>query len=489
MKPIMFAGTGSDVGKSILAAAFCRILLQDGYRPAPFKAQNMALNSYVTEDGLELGRAQAMQAEAAGIPCLSDMNPILLKPASECSAQVVINGKPSGNQSAWQYFRKEGREELRGHVHRAFDRLAAQYDPIVLEGAGSIAEINLKELDLVNMPMAKYADASVILIADIDRGGVFASVYGSVMLQDEQDRSRIRGVIINKFRGDIRLFEEGRLLLEEKCGIPVLGVIPYFNDIVLEEEDSVSLENKCRKAQDGKINIAVILLTHLSNFTDFNALELDPRVRLFYTASPEELEKADIIIVPGTKNTIGDLEDMRRRGLAQAVLKARKEGKTIFGICGGYQILGTEILDPEQIEGDRGRMPGLNLLPVITTMAAMKQTRQARFKFRNSDVMCTGYEIHNGTSEFIPGSDAGPLIFTENGLPDGCWVNDRCMGTYMHGILDNPAFTDYLLQPYLSEEKDREPFDYARFKEEQYNKLADHVRKHVDMERFYDCLK
>ena len=274
----MFAGTGSDVGKSIVAAAFCRIFHQDGYSPAPFKAQNMALNSYATPEGLEIGRAQAVQAEAAGIPCHTDMNPLLLKPQSDHTSQVVLNGKPIGNRHAYDYFRKEGRAELRQSVCEAYDRLSERYNPIVLEGAGSLAEINLRDSDLVNMPMAMHAKADVILVGDIDRGGVFASVYGSLVLLTPEERKRVKGIIINKFRGDIRLFESGIKMLEELCGIPVLGVIPYYKDIHIEEEDSVVLATKAIQAEKGKVNVAVVLLRHISNFTDFNVLERDPRV-------------------------------------------------------------------------------------------------------------------------------------------------------------------------------------------------------------------
>ena len=283
LHPLMLAGTGSDVGKSLVATAFCRIFLQDGYQPAPFKAQNMALNSYATPEGFEIGRAQAVQAEAAGIPCHTDMNPLLLKPNSDHTSQVILNGRPIGNQHATQYFRREGREMLRQAVHEAFDRLAARFHPIVMEGAGSIAEINLRDVDIVNMSMARYANADVILVADIDRGGVFASVYGSIMLQEPEDRKLIKGVIINKFRGDRSLFDEGRKQLEQICGVPVLGVLPYLKDIHIEEEDSVSLERKNMEAQAGKVNIAVVMLRHLSNFTDFDVLEQDRRVHLFYT--------------------------------------------------------------------------------------------------------------------------------------------------------------------------------------------------------------
>ena len=375
----MFAGTGSDVGKSIVATAFCRIFLQDGYTPAPFKAQNMALNSYATPDGFEIGRAQAVQAEAAGVPCHTDMNPLLLKPNSDHTSQVVLNGKPIGNQHATQYFRKEGREVLRQAVHEAFDRLSARYNPIVMEGAGSIAEINLRDVDIVNMSMARYADAAVILVADIDRGGVFAAVYGTLMLLTEEERRHVKGIIINKFRGDMRLFDEGRRMIEELCGIPVLGVLPYFKDIHIEEEDSVSLEKKSLEAVAGKVNVAVVMLRHLSNFTDFDVLERDPRVHLFYTNNIEEIRKADIIILPGTKSTIADMIELRRNGCAQAILQAHHDGKTVIGICGGYQMMGEEILDPQQVEGDIERIPGLGILPVVTTMSGEKRTVQVTF--------------------------------------------------------------------------------------------------------------
>lgn len=384
LHPLMFAGTGSDVGKSIISAAFCRIFRQDGYRPAPFKAQNMALNSYATPEGLEIGRAQAVQAEAAGVPCHTDMNPLLLKPQSDRTSQVVLNGKPIGSRGAYDYFRKEGREELRREVCAAYDRLAQKYNPIVLEGAGSISEINLREVDLVNLPMAMYAGADVILVADIDRGGVFASVYGSVMLLTPEERKHVKGILINKFRGDIRLFESGVKMLEELCGIPVVGVVPYYKDIYIEEEDSLALATKSLQAEQGKVNIAVVLLRHLSNFTDFNVLERDPRVHLFYTNNTDELAKADIIILPGSKSTLADLYELRRNGVAQAVIRAHREGTVVLGICGGYQLMGQEVLDPDHVEGEIERLPGLGLLPVSTRMTGEKVTRQVNFQLLES---------------------------------------------------------------------------------------------------------
>lgn len=490
LHPIMFAGTGSDVGKSIIAAAFCRIFKQDGYCPAPFKAQNMALNSYATPEGLEIGRAQAVQAEAAGVPCHTDMNPLLLKPQSDHTSQVVLHGKPIGNRPAYDYFRKEGREELRKEVYAAFDRLSARYNPVVMEGAGSLAEINLRETDLVNMPMAIHAGADVILVGDIDRGGVFASVYGSLMLLTPEERKHVKGILINKFRGDIRLFEPGIKMLEELCGIPVLGVVPYYKDIHIEEEDSVSLAMKSVHAMQGKVNVAVVLLRHLSNFTDFNVLERDPRVHLFYTNNIDELEKADIILLPGSKSTLDDLYELRRNGVAGAIVRARRRGATIMGICGGYQMMGQQILDPEHVEGDLEALPGLGLLPMVTRMSGEKVTRQIKFTLSgsSSDRM-DGYEIHMGVTTPVEGETVCPLNRLEDGSMDGCRVDEKCMGTYIHGILDNASFIDFLLKPYAHQlTEEAETFNYQTYKEQQYDKLADHVRAHVNIPLVYQIL-
>ncbi|UVV55697.1 cobyric acid synthase [Bacteroides fragilis] len=487
LHPLMLAGTGSDVGKSIIAAAFCRIFLQDGYHPAPFKAQNMALNSYATPEGLEIGRAQAVQAEAAGVPCHTDMNPLLLKPSSDHTSQVVLNGRPIGNRNAYEYFRREGREELRKEVHAAFDRLAARYNPVVMEGAGSISEINLRDSDLVNLPMAMHAGADVILVADIDRGGVFASVYGSVMLLRPEERKHIKGILINKFRGDIRLFESGVKMLEDLCGVPVVGVVPYYKDIYIEEEDSVMLQTKNIRAGQGKVNVAVVLLRHLSNFTDFNVLERDPRVHLFYTNNTDELMKADIILLPGSKSTLSDLYELRRNGVAQAIVRAHREGATVMGICGGYQLMGREVCDPDHVEGEIERLPGLGLLPVSTRMQGEKVTRQVRFRFLEDSAVCEGYEIHMGTTMPLADVPVSPLNHLADGREDGYFVDRTCMGTYVHGILDNPSVIDYLLEPFADKLKET-AFDYKAFKEEQYDKLAVHVRKHVDLPLIYQIL-
>jgi len=488
MQPLMLAGTGSDVGKSVLATALCRIFLQDGFRPAPFKAQNMALNSYVTPDGLELGRAQAVQAEAAGLPCHTDMNPLLLKPSSDRTSQVVLNGKPVGHRDAYDYFQRAGRDELRQAVQAAFDRLAARYSPIVMEGAGSIAEINLRDSDLVNMPMARYAGADVILVADIDRGGVFASAYGSIALQTPEDRRRIKGIIVNKFRGDLRLFQQGREMLARVCGVPVLGVIPYYNDIHIEEEDSVELSFKSKTAVKGRVNAAVVLLRHLSNFTDFDLLERDSRVNLYYTHNVHELEKADIILLPGTKSTLADLYELRSSGLADAILKARRNGATVMGICGGYQMMGMEVADPDGVEGGIRSLPGLGLLPVRTVMRGEKLTRQVRFRLSAEDgEWCRGYEIHMGSTVPCDGTPACPLVYLEDGTADGFRVDGRTFGTYVHGILDNPSVINRLLASFACGTASPVT-DYAAYKEEQYDRLAAHVRAHLDMPLLYRLL-
>ena len=471
LHPIMLAGTGSDVGKSVIAAALCRIFKQDGYNPAPFKAQNMALNSYATPEGLEIGRAQAVQAEAAGIACHTDMNPLLLKPQSDHISQVVLNGKPLGNRDAYDYWRRGTSDiDFRKEVCDAFDRLSARYNPIVMEGAGSISEINLRDTDLVNLPMARHAKADVILVGDIDRGGVFASVYGSIMLQTPEDRQLIKGIVINKFRGDMRLFDKGRKMLEDICGVPVLGVVPYYKDIYIEEEDSVSLEKKQRELAEGKVNVAVVLLRHISNFTDFDRLERDPRVNLFYTNNVSDINHADIIILPGTKATLDDLLELRRNGCAQAIIRAHRDGKMVIGICGGYQMLGQMVSDPDGIEGTITSLPGLGLLPIQTTMTPTKTTRQVTFQFEGET--CQGYEIHQGVSD----------------TDEAIIQTDHCLGTYIHGFLDNAPVIEHLLKA-KSQKPIANSISYAAFKEEQYDKLAAHVRQYVDIPQLYQILQ
>lgn len=491
----MFVGTCSDAGKSVINAAFCRILKQDGYRPAPFKAQNMSLNSFSTRDGGEMGRAQVVQAEACGIEPHTDMNPVLLKPTGDCVSQVILNGRPVGNYSAREYFegslRKEG---LFNEACRSFDRLAARYNPVVLEGAGSISELNLRDRDIVNMRMARYANAATFLVADIDRGGVFASVYGSIMLLDEAERRLMKGIIINKFRGDIRLFEEGKEILRKLTGVPVVGVVPYFRDIVIEEEDSVVLDRKRRSLAEGKLNVAIVLLRHMSNFTDFDALEADPRFNPFYTNNADEIRRADIVVLPGSKNTLDDLRFLRENKLDRAIIEAYKAGRKVVGICGGYQMMGLRVGDPLHVEGDIPHLPGLALLPQETTIEGEKVTRQSAFAFLKGDGSlpkpfdCKGYEIHMGRTAIVGDALPRPVAQIDNGRFDGYYRDSRCWGCYLHGLFDNAAVRDHLAEGLLAAPS-ATSFDYDAFRDRQYDLLAEHVRQNVDMDYIYRVLR
>ncbi|HEX2934392.1 MAG TPA: cobyric acid synthase [Bacteroidales bacterium] len=483
LKPIFFGGTASDVGKSVIAAGFCRIFKQDGYSPAPFKAQNMSLNSFATPNGFEIGRAQAVQAEAACIPCNTDMNPVLLKPTTHTSSQIVLHGKPWRNQTAYEYFGGNGHEILFKEVITAFDRLAATYNPVVMEGAGSIAEINLKQRDIVNMRMAKHAEASVYLIADIERGGVFANVYGTLALLSPDERAQVKGIIINKFQGDIRLFDDGKKMLEELIQKPIVGVLPMFSDIYIEQEDSVALQRKQQKGLEGKINIAIVALSRLSNFTDFDLLEKQPNVNVYYAQKPEELENADIIILPGSKNTIADLHELIENKMAESIVTAYRQGKTIIGVCGGYQMLGLTIKDPLHIESAIESIEGLGLLPVSTVITSEKTTRQCTFRFLQNEAICKGYEIHMGETTYEVNS---PLNTFTEGISEGFYLNDRCWGTYIHGIFDNPSVINHLLKPYSGETHVIKDFD--SYKNEQFDKLAAFLRAHIDINAIYQHL-
>jgi len=500
----MFVGTASDVGKSVITTGFCRILAQDGWRPAPFKAQNMSLNSYVTPEGLEIGRAQAVQAEAAGIPCHTDMNPVLLKPTGDSHAQLVLHGKPAGSQSAYDYFMGRDRAALWEEVRLAYDRLARRFNPVVLEGAGSISELNLRQRDITNMRMALHAGSDVYLIADIDRGGVFASIYGTLALLPPEEKALVRGVIINKFRGDARLFVDGRRQLEELTGVPVVGVLPYYRDIHIEEEDSVVLRQKHVAHQPGAVNVAIIRLPHLSNFTDFAALERAGGLHVYYTDDPVELAKASVIVLPGTKNTIGDLLTLRELGVDKAVIAAAEAGVSVIGICGGYQMMGLTVADPYGVEGEAQTVSGLGLLPVHTVLSKDKTTVRRRFRFGEEGPLCEGYEIHMGQT-FLDGTGADlraagfdaadwrrtagsgaagrPVNFPAalGELPDGYRQSDRCWGTYMHGILDNQAVVKQVLGVDIP--------DYRAFRERQYDRLAEHIRANIDLEYIYSNLR
>jgi len=490
-KVIMVQGTTSNAGKSLTAAALCRIFKQDGYRTAPFKSQNMALNSYITKEGLEMGRAQVMQAEAAGIEPDVRMNPILLKPTGEKGSQVVLNGKVFRDMTAGEYY--SYKQDMVPHVKKAFDSLAQEYDIIVIEGAGSPAEINLKEQDIVNMGMAKIADAPVIIVGDIDRGGVFASLAGTMLLFDEEEKSRVKGFVINKFRGDVNLLTTGLHMLRDITGVPVLGVVPYLN-VDIDDEDSLS-ERLGNTRERSLIDIAVIRLPRISNFTDFNVLSLINGVSLRYVSNTKELGNPDMIIIPGTKNTIEDLKWLRQSGIEVKIIRHAKEGKALFGVCGGYQMLGEVINDPENAEGG-GSIKGLGLLKTITNFSREKTTRQTTGKINDIDgfykmlsgLEIKGYEIHMGASDIIDGFPLSTLEVNQ----DGC-VCDNVAGSYVHGIFDNMKVAGAIVKV-LADYKgvqieDTEEFDFARYKEQQYDILADSFRKSVDINEIYRIME
>lgn len=509
-KAIMVQGTMSNAGKSLLAAGLCRIFHQDGYKVAPFKSQNMALNSFITEEGLEMGRAQVMQAEAAGIRPSVRMNPILLKPTNHTGSQVIVNGEVLGTIGAANYY--EMKSQLRPKVQEAYDSLAREYDIIVIEGAGSPAEINLKTDDFVNMGMAKMAKAPVLLVGDIDRGGVFAQLYGTVALLEKDEQQMVKGLIINKFRGDLSLLTSGLTMLEELCRIPVIGVAPYL-DIQVEDEDSLT-ERFTGAVEAGLIDIAVIRLPRISNFTDFNPLENIPGVSLRYVKHVGELGNPDMIVLPGTKNTMEDLLWMRQNGLEAAVLKAADRGTVVFGICGGYQMLGELLSDPDGVEAG-GCIRGMGLLPMETVFAGTKTRTRVRGEFLPcegvfaplSGCAFEGYEIHMGESALKDGADWAVHFKTalkegthagksseENGdfKADGARAGNVC-GTYVHGIFDCESFAEGMLRV-LGQQKgidvsQMKGMDFAAFKETQYDILADALRKHLDMKKIYEILE
>ncbi len=478
----MFVGTSSDSGKSVLAAAFCRILKRRGMRVAPFKAQNMALNSGVTPEGHEMGRAQIVQAEAAGIAPHADMNPILLKPTSELGSQVIVHGIACGNMDAAAYY--ENKKRLWPAVTESYDRLAAQYDVIVLEGAGSPVEVNLKQNDIVNMAMAEYADASVVLVADIDRGGVFASIVGTVELLEERERQRLAGFIINKFRGDQTLLRDGLDFIKQKTGFPVLGVVPMLRDLYLPGEDSVALDRKCLEQPTNTLALSagIIRLPHMANYTDFDPLELDPRFSIEYVLSTKSLGGHDIIIVPGSKNVPYDMDFLRRSGLAGAVLRYVQAGGRIVGVCGGYQMLGRKIRDPHGVESkELSEVAGLGLLPITTIFEPAKITRQVNAAVTlpglKSPAVLTGYEIHMGRSLLDEGGDCHIQEFLAAN-PDG-----RVWGSYVHGLFDSDQMRDALLAWTCGSEEGASlsSFSYQAFKEYNYDLLASTVEKQVDV--------
>lgn len=494
-KCIMIQGTMSDAGKSVLCAALCRIFKQDGYSVAPFKSQNMALNSYITRDGLEMGRAQVMQAEAAGIEPDVRMNPVLLKPSSDVGSQIIVMGEIRGEMSAMDYHHYK--KELLPEVRDAFSDLASQHDIIVIEGAGSPAEINLAENDIVNMGLARYLDAPVLLVGDIDRGGVFAQLYGTAELVDPEDRKRIEGMIINKFRGDVEILKPGLDMLEEKTGIPVVGVLPMIH-VDLDDEDSLS--SRLDRNTKNPIDIAVIRLPRLSNFTDFNALEVQDLSSVRYVKDVAELGQPDLIILPGTKNTMDDLLWLRQSGLEAEILKyassggAGGTGGLVLGVCGGYQMLGQQLFNPEKLEGETEYLRGMGLLPVDTTFTADKSRTRVQ-----GTVVCKpfqgvrvdSYEIHMGRSEVHgepfckldgQGSDG------ESVLTDGCHKGN-VYGTYLHGLFDTGEMTEALIG-HLAKAKGLDPdsfeaYSHEEYVQKQYDILADAARKALDMDKIY----
>ena len=481
-KVLMIQGTMSNAGKSLLTAGLCRIFRQDGHTVAPFKSQNMALNSFITADGGEMGRAQVVQAEAAGIAPDVRMNPILLKPTTDVGSQVIVNGQVQGNMRAMEYYKRK--REFVPAVMEAYNSLAAEYDIIVIEGAGSPAEINLKEEDIVNMGMAKLADAPVLLVGDIDRGGVFAQLYGTIALLEDDERARIKGTVVNKFRGDRAILEPGLRTLEQLCGVPVVGVVPYTR-LDIDDEDSLS-ERFSRGGARKAVDVAVIRLPRISNFTDFSPFEHYGNVSLRYIDRVADLGVPDMIILPGTKSTIADLMWLRQSGLEAAVQKAAAAGTLIFGVCGGYQMLGRSVADPEQVEASGvTEIAGLGLLDMETIFRGAKVQTQTSGTFSGvsgplaalNGLRYEGYEIHMGRSEekMPPLAGSGSVY-----------------GSYIHGVFDAPGVADAVLKAVCRmrgiDESALDTFDLAGYREGQYDKLADAVRAGLDMDYVYRVL-
>ena len=505
-KSIMLMGTSSHVGKSILTTALCRIFRQEGQRVVPFKAQNMALNSYVTLDGREMGRAQVAQAEAAELAPEVHMNPVLLKPTGNSQSQVVIMGEPVGNMSAREYHKGYSLKAW-GAVEEALDVLQENYDLLVIEGAGSPAEINLKANDIVNMRVAKHLRAPVLLIADIDRGGALASLVGTLELLDEEERALVKGLVINKFRGDVTLLTPALDFLEEKTGKPVLGVVPHIEQLGIDEEDSVSLDEKHYgdgAAHSDQLRIAVIRTPKLSNFTDFDALANEPDVALYYVGTPRELGTPDLILLPGSKNTTEDLLYIREVGLEDAIRARVTEGTPLFGICGGYQMLGRVVRDPLHTESEHDETAGFGYLPIETSFAATKRLRQvtasADLPFLGARIAGTGlpgYEIHMGETRFMEDVDRPFRIVSAAGtavdLPDGAVSADGLVvGTYIHGVFDDDDFRRALLNR-LRVRRGREElsvqYRYRAEKERAYDRLAETVRTSLDMEKLREIVE
>ena len=505
-KAIMIQGTMSNAGKSLVTAALCRIFHQDGKRVNPFKSQNMALNSFITAEGAEMGRAQVVQAEAAGVKPSVLMNPILLKPTSDSGSQVIVNGVAIGTMPAVEYYKFK--TKLIPDIMKAYNTLADQSDIMVIEGAGSPAEINLKAQDIVNMGMARMAKSPVLLVADIDRGGVFASIYGTLMLLDPEERAMVKGVIINKFRGDVSILKPGLDMLEEKTGIPVIGVLPMMN-VDIEDEDSLSERLTQVKSKNALIDIAVIKFPRMSNFTDFNVFELIEGVSLRYVKSTEELGNPDMIILPGTKNTIDDLKWMRQNGLETAVLHKANNGTVVFGICGGYQMLGRSLSDPFGYDsGHAGSITtGMALLNTETEFVENKRTIQMKGHFNRVEGIFSGlsgrefygYEIHSGITELEETkalNTVEPINETAEPFAEGSQTvrgGMQVYGTYIHGIFDGEGIAAKIVEVLLDRKglsmDDVKVIDYQKYKQHQYDLLAQSVREHLDMEKVYEIVE
>jgi adenosylcobyric acid synthase len=484
--PLMFQGTHSDAGKSIITTAFCRIFAQEGWKTAPFKSQNMSLNSYVTIDGKEIGRAQGIQAEAAGIVATTDMNPILIKPSRENEAQIIVHGKPYGNMKATAYRNKFFQMGLQ-IIERSLAALMNEYERIVIEGAGSPAEINLNDRELVNMRVARMANAPVILIGDIERGGVFASLVGTLQLLEEEDRKRVIGVIINKFRGDLSLLKPGLDWFEQYTGVPVLGVVPYLPNLNIDMEDSVGLSRYSTSPNKEKdIDIAVIQYPKISNFTDIDPFTIEPDCHVRFVTKAEQLEQPDLIILPGSKNTIEDFLYLKESGIAQKLKELyEKRQSFIIGICGGYQMLGYQVSDPFHMETTIKQVETLGLLPISTTITKEKTTvlSEGTLHFAGKTMKVKGYEIHMGQSEL---SDKCEPFIEMQHRREGCKTRDeRVIGTYFHDIFHNDEFRETLLN-HLRQKKGLEPINnrisFRTMREEAFNRLANHVKQYVKID-------
>ena len=481
-------GTGSDVGKSIISTALCRFFKNKGINVAPFKAQNMSNNSGVTPEGLEMGRAQIVQAEAAGIPPHVDMNPILLKPTSDVGSQVILLGKAIGNKTAVDYHIKK--ERFFANVCAAVDRLRQKYELVVLEGAGSCAEVNLMPHDIVNFKIAEYVDAQVILVADIHKGGVFGQIIGTLECLSPEQRKKIAGFIINRFRGDIGLFDDGISWIEKKTGKKVFGVLPWYNHINIEAEDSVVIENpkSVSMTNDNLPSIAVIRIPHISNFTDFDPISRLPGVNLHFIEKLQELSLFKAVIIPGSKNTCSDLKWLKKIGWSDKLFSYVNNGGHILGICGGYQMMGKYVHDPDGLEGKPGSTRGLSILPVETFLKAPKTTTLTRFSWDDIDGM--GYEIHMGQTE-IKNGDSMFQVHERNGVScksrDGCILDGlRIMGTYIHGLFDNPGITKHWLETIdLENVAISKTYGFAA-KNKEYDLLAEHFEKYIDTERIVE---